>query len=77
MLGPRAYRSAHIEAGIIGQGLYLAAQALDLGASGIGAYYDDDVIGFLELDEEGTAVIYDFVIGRPTDDEHLVPGDHL
>ncbi len=77
VLGPRAYRSAHIEAGIIGQGLYLAAQALDLGASGIGAYYDDDVIGFLELDEEGTAVIYDFVIGRPTDDKHLVPGDHL
>ena len=49
--GNRGYRYAHFEAGAIGQRLYLGAEALGWNATGIGAFYDDDVhryLGFLE-----------------------------
>jgi nitroreductase len=41
----------HFEAGAVGQRLYLGAEALGWNATGIGAFYDDDVhryLGFLE-----------------------------
>jgi SagB-type dehydrogenase family enzyme len=49
--GNRGYRYAYFEAGAIGQRLYLGAEALGWNATGIGAFYDDDVhryLGFLE-----------------------------
>jgi SagB-type dehydrogenase family enzyme len=49
--GNRGYRYVHFEAGAIGQRLYLGAEALSWNATGIGAFYDDDVhryLGFLE-----------------------------
>jgi SagB-type dehydrogenase family enzyme len=49
--GNRGYRYVHFEAGAIGQKLYLGAEALGWNATGIGAFYDDDVhryLGFLE-----------------------------
>ncbi len=49
--GNRGYRYVHFEAGAIGQRLYLGAEALNWNATGIGAFYDDDVhryLGFLE-----------------------------
>jgi nitroreductase len=49
--GNRGYRYVHFEAGAIGQRLYLGAEALGWNATGIGAFYDDDVhryLGFLE-----------------------------
>ena len=39
----------HFEAGAIGHSLYLAAEALGLGATGIGAFYDDEVHRHLNL----------------------------
>jgi SagB-type dehydrogenase family enzyme len=51
LFGNRGYRYVHFEAGAIGQRLYLGAEALDWNATGIGAFYDDDVhryLGFLE-----------------------------
>jgi len=48
--GNRGYRYVHFEAGAIGQRLYLGAEALGWNATGIGAFYDDDVhryLGFL------------------------------
>jgi SagB-type dehydrogenase family enzyme len=56
VLGNRAYRYVHFEAGAIGQRLYLGAETLGWNATGIGAFYDDDVhryLGFLE-DTEGS-----------------------
>jgi SagB-type dehydrogenase family enzyme len=38
--GDRGYRYVHFEAGGIGHRMYLAAEALGLGATGIGAFYD-------------------------------------
>lgn len=46
--GDRGYRYVHFEAGAIGQRLYLAANALGLGATGIGAFFDDEVHRYLD-----------------------------
>ena len=48
--GDRGYRYVHFEAGAIGHRLYLAAEALGLGATGIGAFFDDEVHRYLGPD---------------------------
>ena len=53
IFGNRGYRYAHFEAGAIGQRLYLGAEALGWNATGIGAFYDDDVHRYLGFLEEG------------------------
>jgi SagB-type dehydrogenase family enzyme len=55
--GNRGYRYAHFEAGAIGQRLYLGAEALHWNATGIGAFYDDDVHRYLGFLEEGEASV--------------------
>ena len=55
------YQSLYQKAGIIGQRLYVAAQYLDIGCSGIGAYYDDEVNEFVDNDE---MVLYALAIGK-------------
>lgn len=69
--GDRGYRYAHFEAGAIGQRLYLAAEALGLGATGIGAFFDDAVHGYLDLAPEDGQVVYHFAIGYPVPDPRL------
>lgn len=60
--GPRAYRYAHLEAGRIGQRVYLAATAKNLGVCGIGAFFDRDGATLLGL-PEGHALLYLIAIG--------------
>ncbi len=48
------------KAGIIGQRIYLAATMQDLGCSGIGAFYDDEVANFLQTDE---MIVYALAVG--------------
>ncbi len=45
----RDYRGALMEAGALGELLYLSAESIGLGACGIGAFYDSDLHRFLEL----------------------------
>lgn len=71
MFGDRGYRYVHFEAGAIGQRLYLAAEALGLGATGIGAFFDDAVHGYLGLAPEEGQVVYHFAIGYPIADPRL------
>ncbi len=47
----RNYRAALLESGSLGELLYLAAEALGLGACGVGAFYDHDLKAFLGLPE--------------------------
>ncbi len=47
--GCRDYRGALLEAGALGELLYLSAESLNCGACGIGAFYDFDLQGFLGL----------------------------
>ncbi len=56
------YQAMYQKAGIIGHRLYLASSYLNLGCTGIGAYYDDDVLEFLELDNE--MILYSLAIGN-------------
>jgi SagB-type dehydrogenase family enzyme len=69
--GDRGYRYAHFEAGAIGHRLYLAAEALGLGATGIGAFYDEEVNSYLNLMPEQGQVVYHFAIGHPVPDPRL------
>lgn len=55
------YQALYQKAGIIGQRLYVIAQYLDIGCSGIGAYYDDEVNTFTSNDE---MVLYALAIGK-------------
>ena len=69
--GDRGYRYVHFEAGAIGHRLYLAAEALGLGATGIGAFYDDEVHRHLNLTPEQGQVVYHFAIGYPIPDPRI------
>jgi SagB-type dehydrogenase family enzyme len=69
--GHRGYRYVHFEAGAIGQRLYLAAEAHGLGASGIGAFFDDEVHRYLNLAPGQGQVVYHFAIGYPVPDPRL------
>jgi SagB-type dehydrogenase family enzyme len=69
--GDRGYRYAHFEAGAIGHRLYLAAEAQGLGATGIGAFFDEQVRRYLRIEPEQGQVIYHFAIGYPVPDPRL------
>jgi SagB-type dehydrogenase family enzyme len=62
--GDRAYRYLHLDAGMVGERLDLAALAAGLGASGIGGFFDDRVTDLLGLPSE-QAVIYITTLGTP------------
>jgi SagB-type dehydrogenase family enzyme len=67
----RGYRYVHFEAGAIGQRMYLAAEALGLRATGIGAFFDDEVHKYLSLAPEQGQVVYHFAVGHPVLDPRL------
>jgi SagB-type dehydrogenase family enzyme len=69
--GDRGYRYVHFEAGAIGQRLYLASEALGLRATGIGAFFDEEVNRYLSLSPELGQVVYHFAIGYPVPDPRL------
>ena len=69
--GDRGYRYVHFEAGAIGQRLYLASEALGLRATGIGAFFDDQVNRYLSLSPETGQVVYHFAVGYPIPDARL------
>jgi SagB-type dehydrogenase family enzyme len=71
MYGDRGYRYVHFEAGAIGQRMYLAAEALGLRATGIGAFFDDEVHRYLSLTPEQGQVVYHFAVGYPVPDPRL------
>jgi len=63
--GAPAYRRLFQEAGLVGQALYLEAEAAGLRGCGIGCYFDDGVHKLLGVDEErGSQSLYHFVVGR-------------
>lgn len=60
----RCYRYIYMDAGHIGQNFYLIAEALGLGASTIGAIYDDELNDLLGIDGIHETAIYVGVIGK-------------
>ncbi len=63
-LGERAYRTAHLEAGLLGQRLNLGALQLGFGASGIGGFFDEFVTHLLQIPPT-QAVAYITTLGTP------------
>ena len=61
--GNRGYRAVQLEAGIIGGKLYLAAYALQLGATGL-TFYDDDVVRFFSPQAEGKSAVFLVALGK-------------
>jgi SagB-type dehydrogenase family enzyme len=62
--GDRVYRYLHMDAGHLGQRLNLAAVNLNLGVSGIGGFFDNQVNEVLGI-PAGEAVLYITTLGRP------------
>ena len=69
--GDRGYRYVHFEAGAMGQRLYLAAEAFGLRATGIGAFFDEEVHRYLGLGPGQGQVVYHFAVGHPVPDPRL------
>ena len=63
--GPDIYRLAHLEAGVVAQRLYLAANALGIGTAFSGLFYDDEVRRFFGLAQSGWEVMYEVALGVP------------
>lgn len=62
--GERSYRYIYLDAGHIGQNMYLAAEALGLNACVIGRYYDNEINELLDLDENEEFTIYMGIVGK-------------
>ncbi|HEX3645616.1 MAG TPA: SagB/ThcOx family dehydrogenase [Vicinamibacterales bacterium] len=69
--GPAFYRHLFWESGVVGQVLYLAAEATGARATGIGCFYDDPVHETLGLTDHSFQSLYHFTVGRPVDDPRL------
>ncbi|MFN0204790.1 MAG: SagB/ThcOx family dehydrogenase [Planctomycetota bacterium] len=72
--GAHFYRYAHWEAGLVGQVLYLEAEAAGFRGTGIGCFYDDEVHGLLGIKTHEWHTIYHFACGMPVDDPRLQTG---
>lgn len=69
--GPWRYRRLFWETGMIGQVLYLEAEAAGLRGTGIGCFFDDGVHDMLAIQDHGLQSLYHFTLGRPLTDDRL------
>lgn len=69
--GPWFYRRLFWEAGLIGQVLYLEAEAAGVRATGIGCFFDDPVHQLMGLSEMSFQSLYHFTTGGHVDDPRL------
>jgi SagB-type dehydrogenase family enzyme len=69
--GEWMYRRLFWECGLIGQVLYLEAEAAGARATGIGCYYDDPVHEMLGLGGNTWQSLYHFSMGQPVDDPRI------
>lgn len=69
--GAAFYRHLFWETGMVGQVLYLEAEAAGARATGIGCFYDDPVHDVLGLKEHAFQSLYHFTVGMPVDDARL------
>ncbi len=65
------YRRLFWECGMLGQILYLEAEAAGVRGTGIGCFFDDAVHGVLGLKDNDWQSLYHFTIGEPLDDNRL------
>jgi SagB-type dehydrogenase family enzyme len=78
--GPQIYPELFWEAGLIGQVLYLQAEAHGVRGTGIGCFFDDAVHNELGLKDSRFQSLYHFTLGQPKPDNRLQtlpPYQHL
>jgi len=69
--GPWWYRRLHWEAGLLGQVLYLEAEANGVRGTGVGCYFDDVVHETLGLADGRFRDLYHFTVGGAVEDRRL------
>jgi hypothetical protein len=69
--GPSFYRNLFWESGVVGQVLYLEAEAAGARSTGIGCFYDDPVHDVLGLQGHAFQSLYHFTVGMPVEDRRL------
>jgi hypothetical protein len=69
--GPWFYPRLFWEAGMLGQVLYLEAEAAGIRSTGIGCYFDDPMHQVLGLKNHQYQDLYHFTLGGPVDDTRL------
>ena len=77
---PFLYRHLYWETGMVGQVLYLEAEAHGVRATGIGCFFDDPVHHLMGLQDDQFQSLYHFTVGGPVEDERLqtwLPYSHL
>lgn len=77
---PYRYRHLFWETGMIGQVLYLEAEAHGFRGTGIGCFFDDAVHEIMGFDDNHYQSLYHFTVGKPIEDSRLTtypPYHHL
>jgi SagB-type dehydrogenase family enzyme len=69
--GSWVYPRLYWECGLIGQVLYLEAEAAGLRGTGIGCFFDDAVHEALGLEGDRYQSLYHFTVGHPVEDHRL------
>jgi hypothetical protein len=69
--GPWFYRRLFWEAGLVGQVLYLEAEAAGVRATGIGCFFDDPVHQVMGFNDASFQSLYHFTTGGPVEDPRL------
>jgi SagB-type dehydrogenase family enzyme len=68
---PYLYRHLFWETGMIGQVLYLEAEAHGVRGTGIGCFFDDAVHEIMGFDDNHYQSLYHFTVGKPIEDPRL------
>jgi SagB-type dehydrogenase family enzyme len=68
---PWRYRHLFWECGILGQALYLEAEAAGVRATGIGCFFDDEMHTLLGVEDHTWQSLYHFTVGGAVDDQRL------
>jgi len=68
---PWRYRTLYWECGMLGQVLYLEAEAAGIRATGIGCYFDDEMHALLGLQGHAWQSLYHFTAGGAVNDARL------
>jgi hypothetical protein len=70
--GAWLYPQLYWECGMIGQVLYLEAEAMNVQGTGIGCFFDDPVHEFLGLQDMNFQTLYHFTIGGARHDDRIL-----
>jgi len=73
--GPGMYPRMFWETGVIGQILYLEAEAAGIRGTGIGCFYDDEVHRILGIKDHSWQSLYHFTMGGAVEDQRIQSHD--